>query len=179
MPTCTDSLDGAIREQKPKASWDAAIRWRTREFDNDEYRRQRAQPRVLANRRKACMTAEAHSVPELMALDEPEESKFRSGSSLERDVCGLPLVALTTAAPTEQVHVKMRYGPHSCRGMLDTGSTITLLDSVRLIPTHFVGYEATLKNEMRVQNVSGHLISLTVRCDDSLSVGPKVAKMQV
>ena len=34
---CTEYLDGAISEDTFEASWNAAIRWRTREFDYAEY----------------------------------------------------------------------------------------------------------------------------------------------
>lgn len=46
---------------------------------------------------------------------------------------------------------------------MDTGSTITILNGVRFIPTRFVAYEPTV-SEVLVQTVSGQLLSSMGRC---------------
>lgn len=111
-----DYLDEAISKQRFKADCNAVIRWRTRACWRLYSSLSNSQLRGCTNRRTACITADPCLNSELRSLDKSKDSDFPSDSSRQREVCGLALIAATD--PTEHVYVTIRYGSHSCRGIL-------------------------------------------------------------
>ena len=191
LKRCTGYIDGELTEDQFKWSWDLAERWRMRRFAPELYIKERTKylqslrdPRK-ARRHVKSAPAQSRSDIEISNLDNSDDSSEDESESLSdhrsdsTEVRGYPFVAMAITNTEEHVYVKLIHGASNFKGVLDPGSSITLLNGIRFIPTKFVGYQPTSEHELRVQNVSGQLISLMGHCDVLMAAGPKVARVQV
>lgn len=172
--------------------------WRLRKFAPEEYKTYQAErSKRWTQRAGRGRPTEPERTDLCWVLDElesgrslscGEESSFDEKSGTEKGpehtnlptrVCPVVAMAIDKVSTGEHVYVTLVYGMRRYRGMIDTGSTITIFNGVWLIPTWFVGYEPTPENEIGVQSVSGQLVSFMGKCDVLLTAAPNVGRIEV
>ena len=172
--------------------------WRLRKFSPEDYKKYQAErSKRQAKRASKGRPTEPERTDLDWELDElesgrslhwSEESSAEEEPSTEREpestdvpakVCSMVAMASAGIAMGEHIFIPIVYGMQRLRGMLDTGSTITILNGVQFIPTRFIGYEPTPENEIMVQSVSGQLLSFMGKCDVLLTAAPNTGRIQV
>ena len=195
---CVQLLVGEITRQEFRRYAKRARWWRLRKFAPEEYKklqakrskrlRQRAGRGLPVEPKRTDMDWELDELESGRSLSPGEDSSSDEEASMEREpettdvprkVCAVVAMVSAGLSTGEHVYVPVIYGMHRYRGMMDTGSTITILNGVRFIPTRFVGYEPTPENEIMVQSVSGQLLSFMGKCNVLLTAAPNAGRIEV